>query len=217
MRKLTISLAAIALVGFTAAGASAQCDFNGPGKAKGIKSSLIRSFAGCPSVTFPGPNSQTGGGTPTCAPPYAHSGYLFDEVKGKCDFSAKAKLEDPCAFNGTGPCMNLSLKIGCSGVLRDDAITPVNGDDDAGWALSTVSRATLNDPDNGDMTVIDFPVNVPMSIPKSGKFSAKTDTNHILDLLGLPALPSCAQIEVLSLSVQDPGGNPFAVIGSGTH
>ena len=101
MRKLTISLAAVALVGFAAASAQAQCDFNGPGKAKGIKSSLIRSFAGCPSITFAGPNSQTGGGTPTCAPPYAHSPHFFDEVKGKCDFQAKAKKEDPCS-DGSG-------------------------------------------------------------------------------------------------------------------
>ena len=217
MRKLTISLAAVALVGFASASAQAQCDFNGPGKAKGIKTSLIRSFAGCPSITFAGPNSQTGGGTPTCAPPYAHSPHFFDEVKGKCDFSAKAKKEDPCKDGSGVPCMNLSLKSSCGGVLRVDGISPINGEDDAGWRLGTVSRATLNDPDNGDMTVIDFPVNIGYSIPKSGKISVKTDTNAILDDLGLAALPGCAVVEVVSLSVQDPQGNPFAVIGSGTR
>jgi hypothetical protein len=110
--------------------------------------------------------------------------------------------------------MNLSIKTGCKGVLESDGVTPVSG---PGWSVATVSRATLNDPDNGDMTVIDFPVQIPMPAASKGKFSRKTNTNELLDLLGLPALPECTQVEVVSLSVQDPGGNPFAKLGAGTR
>jgi hypothetical protein len=213
MRKLTVTLAVIGLVG-SVASANAQCAFDGPAKAKGIKTSLIRSFAGCPSITFASPNSSTGGGVPTCAPPYAHSAFLFDNKAGSCNFNTSAKIEAPCSNGQPGNCMNLSIKTGCKGVLESDGVTPVSG---PGWSVSTVSRATLNDPDNGDMTVIDFPVQIPFPAASKGKFSRKTDTNELLDLLGLPALPECTQVEVVSLAVQDPGGNPFAKIGAGTR
>jgi len=217
MRKLTI-FAAVALIGASAVGAHAQCAFDGPAKAKGMKTSLVRAYAGCPSITFAGPNSQTGGGTPTCAPPYATSqNYVFDDAKGSCDFKTKGKVEAPCEFNSvTRPCFNLSLQAKCKGITHPDT-SPIDGGDDAGWSLSTVSRATLDDEDNGDMTVINFPVNVAFDIPSNGGISVKTDTNHILDDLGLPSLVACTQVEVVSLSIQDPDGAPFAVMGAGTR
>jgi hypothetical protein len=110
--------------------------------------------------------------------------------------------------------MNLSIKTGCKGVVESDGVTPVSG---PGWALSTVSRATLNDSDNGDMTVIDFPVLIAFPAASKGKFKRKTNTNELLADLGLPALPACTQVEVVSLAVQDPGGNPFAKLGAGTR
>jgi len=214
MRKLTVSLAAVALVSFAAASAHAQCAMDGPAKAKGIKTSLIRSFAACPSITFPAPNSQTGTGVPTCAPPYAHSPYQFAPKSSGCSFQTSAKLESPCSFNSTGDCMNLALKAKCSGILEPDNVTPTST---PGWKLATVSRATLNDPDNGDMTVINFPVIISFPPPVKGKMSFKTDTNHVLNGLGLASLPSCTQVEVVSLTVQDPASNPFAKIGAGTR
>jgi hypothetical protein len=213
MRRLTISLAAIALVG-TAVSAHAQCAMDGPAKAKGMKASLIRSFAGCPSITFLAPNSSTGTGVPTCAPPYAHSTFLFDNKKGQCSFKTGAKLESPCKDGSGGDCMNLKIQAKCAGIVESDGVTPISG---SGWSVSTVSRATLDDPDNGDMTVIDFPVQIAFGIAKKGKISVKTDTNTLLNGLGLAALPPCAQVEVVSLAVQDPGGNPFAKLGAGTR
>jgi hypothetical protein len=213
MKRLTLSLAAIIVIA-SVAGAHAQCAMDGPAKAKGLKTSLIRSFAGCPSITFPSPNSSTGGGVPTCAPPYAHSTFLFDNKSGGCSFSAGAKIESPCSNGQPGDCMNLSFKASCKGVLESDGVTPVAG---GGWAMSTVGRATLNDPDNGDMTVIDFPIQIPFGVADKGKFGTKTNTNLLLEQLGLPALPACTQVEVVSLAVQDPGGNPFAKLGAGTR
>jgi hypothetical protein len=117
-------------------------------------------------------------------------------------------------FNSTGDCMNLKLKAKCSGVLEPDNVTPTST---PGWKLATVSRATLNDPDNGDMTVINFPVIISFPPPVKGKMSFSTDTNHVLNGLGLASLPSCTQVEVVSLTVQDPASNPFAKIGAGTR
>lgn len=217
MRKLTTIIAAVAIVGASVAAAHAQCAFDGPAKAKGMKSSMVRAFAGCPSITFAGPNSSTGGGTPTCSPPYAHSQYLFDDAKGKCDFKTSAKKEEPCGDGSGSPCMNLKISAKCSGITRNDGITPISGLTDSGWSVSTISRATLNDNDNGDMTVINFPVQIGMPTPSAGKMSVKTDTNTILAGLGIAALPGCAQVEVVTLAIQDPSGNPFAVMGAGTR
>ena len=216
MRKLII-IAAVAIVGASVVGAQAQCSFDGPAKAKGVKSSLVRAFAGCPSITFLGPNSSTGGGTPSCSPPFAHSSYLFDDKKGKCDFKTSAKKEEPCSDLSGSPCMNLSIQAKCSGITRNDGVTPISGITDTGWSVSTISRATLNDNDNGDMTIINFPVQIAFPTPSSGKLSVKTSTNEILAGLGIAALPGCAQVEIVTLAIQDPAGSPFAVQGAGTR
>jgi hypothetical protein len=219
MRKLTISFAAVALVGFAAAQADAQCAFDGPAKAKGMKTSLVRSYAGCPSITFPAPQSQTETNVPTCAPPFAHSVFQFNNKSGKCDFKTSAKLEAPCSNLSGDNCMNMSVQAKCSGIVAADGVTPIDGLDNfgAGWALTTVTRATLNDPGNGDMTVIDFPVQIGFPLASKGKIGFKDNTNEILDRLGLSALPECTQLEVISLSVQDPDGQPFAKIGASTR
>jgi len=216
MRKLTVSLAAVALVGFVAASAHAQCAFDGPAKAKGIKSSLIRSFAACPSITFPVPNSTTGTDVPTCSPPYAHSPFFFANKGSGCSFQTSAKLESPCTFNSTSSdCMNLSLKAKCSGVLKPDNAT----DDSPGWKLTTVSRATLNDPDNGDMTVINFPVSFTYSTPEDGEMEIDSSSAEALvPLVGAngAALPACTSIEVVDVKIKDPDGRPFARLGGAT-
>ncbi len=214
MKKFSVLIATVAIVGFAAAGAHAQCAADGPAKAKGLKTSLIRSYAACPSATFLAPNSSTGTGVPTCAPPFAHSAYQFDNRKGSCQFSTKAKLEDPCSDGSGVPCSNLAIQAKCGGILDPDGVTPTNS---AGWAVSTVSRATLDDPDNGDMTVIDFPIQIAFPPASKGKLKVKTDSNTLLGDLGLAALPGCAQVEVVTLAIQDPAGQPFAKMGAGTR
>jgi hypothetical protein len=219
MRKLTI-LAAVAFVGVGAINASAQCDFNSSPKAKGTKTSLIRAVAACPSATFPTFNSSTGGGTPTCSPPYQMSTYQYDVAKGSCSLQTKAGAEDPCKFNSvTRACMNLTISVKCKGIVRSDGVTPISAPDDTGWILQTLSRATLDDEDNGDMTVLNFPVPIAMTEPSKGGFSTvdNSDTNHILQDLGLASLPRCTQVEIVSLTLKDPNNASFAVIGAGTR
>lgn len=217
MKRTLMTLAAVAAVGlFTASTASAQCDFNGPGKAKGIKASLVRAAAPCGGVTFAAPNSATMAGTPTCAPPVLTSAYQFDTGKGKCDWKAGAKLEAPCKDGSGIDCHNLTIQVKCGGVLDPDGFTPTNS---TGWTFRTLARTTLNDSVNGDMTVIDFPAQFTFPAAKKGKLSLKSDTNALLALLFGPgnALPACTALETLSVAVADPAGNRFAVVGAATR
>ena len=214
MRKLSIIAAAAVVVAFAAGGAQAQCDFVDAAKAKILKLSMVRNFARCPSATFTSPNTSTGGGTPGCAPPFAHSNFQFQNGKGGCSISNKAKLEVPCKNGFPGNCTNLQIKAKCKGLLKSDGSTP---DDSSNWTLSAVAVTTLDDPTNGDMTIIDFPVQVPFPDAKKGGIKLKTDSNAILGGLGLDPLPPCASITFLTTKIQDPTGQPFATFGVGAR
>jgi hypothetical protein len=208
--------AAVVVIGTSALAAGdafAQCAVDGPYKAKGIKTSLIRSFAGCPSATFVIPNSQTGTGVPTCAPPFAHSQYEFSRP-GYCHFSFSAKLMDPCPALGPSPCTITTIHVYCTGILDPGGSTLTNT---SGWVMSMVLRMTLDDPDNGDMTVIDAPVRVGLPAAVDGRFSLLADLPTLQPTLGLSALPACSQLELVHATLQDPDGNPFAKLGGGTR
>jgi hypothetical protein len=214
MRKVIVPLV-VGAVCCAAVTAHAQCAFDGPSKAKGFKTSLVRAFAPCPSVTFPIPNSQTGTGVGTCAPPFPYSDpRAFARKNSGCTVSTSAKLESPCSMPA-GDCMNVSIKAKCTG-LTLEGVTPSDADDQ-GYKLNIVTRATIDDRTFGDMTSINFPVSIPFSIPVRGKMSLETNTNTLLDDLGLETLPPCSEVEIVSLSVQDPDGNIYAKLGAGTH
>jgi len=220
MKKLTLSLVGVIVLVGAASSAHAQCAFDGPSKAKGMKTSLIRAFAPCPSITFPAPNSQTGTGVPTCAKPYEYGAEPGDNgssdtefnAKSECGVSLTAKLESPCSVP-PGDCMNVAIKARCHGIT-DDGVTPTNY---PGYKLNIVTRATIDDRTFGDMTVINYPVNIEFPQAYKGKLSLKTDTNTVLTGLGLTTLPACSEVEIVSLSVQDFDGNIFAKLGAGTH
>jgi len=222
MKRLAFLAATLStgLVLAAATGVRAQCNFDGSPKAKGGKFSMVRAFAGCPS-----PNAQLGDGTPACAPPETLSyNYLFDQKIGSCQFKAKAKREDPCSFNSvTSACVNVSVSVKCKGILHDNGVTKINGVADAGWVVHTLARTTLHDENGGcpgscsEFTTLDFPVDIGMSIPVNGSISVTTDTNHILNDIGRGSFPACSQVELLDLSVHDPQGHPFAVLGYGTR
>jgi hypothetical protein len=234
MKKVMLPIAAIALVGLYASSASAQCEFNALAKTKGIKGSMIRAFAGCPSTEYPTINTSTGaGGTPACTSmdgvvPAGGSTYVFGE-KGSCSVDIKAKVEKDCSqledASGTviglppGACHVTYVKGNCKGIMQADTFTPINANDDAGWSLATLSRATVNDADNGDMTIIDFPVTFLFGDPKNGGIKVDSSSAEALASIVGPsgaALPPCTQIEVLKITLKDPNGDPFAVLGGGT-
>ena len=213
MKKALFTVAAVAALGAYASSASAQCAFNEPGKAKGLKSSLVKAYAACPGITFASPNTSTMAGVPGCATPFALSVYKFDTAKGKCDIKTGQNVEVPCSTGSPGNCSNLSLSLKCSGINNADGVTPNN---QSGWNLNTVARATFNDNSNGDMTVIDFPAQFPLPAASGGKFSGKFDTNTLLNGLFGPGseLPACTAIQIIRLAIADPAGNTFATMGS---
>jgi hypothetical protein len=213
MKKTLISAIAVAALGFYATSASAQCAFDEPAKAKGIKSSMVKAMSSCPGVTFASPNSSTMAGVPGCATPVPLSLYQFENLKGACSLKTSHKVESPCSDGSPSDCSNLTLSVKCGGVLDADGVTP---NSQAGWNLNTVARATFNDNANGDMTVIDFPAQFSLPPASGGKLKGKFDTNTLLNGLFGPgsALPSCTAIELISVKIADPSGNAFASLGT---
>lgn len=232
MKKFALSLAAVAVVGFAAGPAFAQCNFNAVAKSKGLKSSMVRAFAECPSTQHPTENSTTQSGTSACSPVTpkddgsGESVFNFSE-KGGCSVSIKGGINKDCSTiegdDGSdlglpaGACFVLAVGAKCSGILKDDGVAGI--DETSGiWTLNTLSRASLNDAVTGDVTVIDFPVGFSFETPNKGKMKLKSNSADALAGLLDPAsaaLPTCTQIEVVRISVVDGDGRLFARLGSG--
>lgn len=215
MKRTLLALACVAAVGLLASNADAQCSFNTPAKAKGLKADMARVFAGCGnSITYGAPNSVSDALLPTCAPVSANSTFQFGE-KGACSVKTTQKLESPCSIaSHNGPdCANIFIQLKCKDIRETDGITLVDGGPD--WTLATLARATFNDVSNGDMTLIDFPVPFVLS-PEKGGIKFKQDLNSRLDALGLAKLPGCATVQLINIQVADPTGALFASMGSAT-
>lgn len=244
MKKLIMPLAVVVAVGFYAGSASAQCTFGfdggtpetsrGPAPAKGLKGNLVRTYAGCTSTEHPTEDTNTEAGTPACSPvipPELDGGptpYAFS-AKGKCTVQTQAKLLKDCskaedsAGNGLGlderPCHVTFVRSSCKGVVRADGVTGINGAIDDGWELKTLSRASLNDPTNQDVTVIDFPVAFSYSTPEEGEMEIDSSSAEaLLPLVGAngAALPACTSIELVNVVIVDPNGRQFAKLGGAT-
>lgn len=234
MKKMIMPIAAFALVAGYAGVASAECDFDAVGKAKGLKSSMIRAFAACPSTETPAVNTETEGGTPACEPVTPKkdnlgtgqsSAYSFSP-NGNCSVQTSGKIVPDCSTVedqqgnplplAPEPCHVVFVKAKCKGIVSVDG--PINAQNDAGWSLATLSRATLADNTNGDMTVIDFPVTFQFADPNNGGLSLQDNSaNALIDLVGTgAALPTCTQIGVVDISIKDPQGRVFATLGGGT-
>ena len=234
MKKVTLTVAAVALAGFCASNASAaNCAFNSA-PAKGVKGSMVRNYASCPGTEHPTANTETEGGTDACTPvtPATAGGdgtlYTYGP-KGKCSVQTSAKLVKDCGAledaNGNslglqaGPCHVTFVKSKCSGLLGTDGLSPIGSGDD-GWSLATLSRATLADNTNGDMTVIDFPVTFLYSTPDNGNMAINSSSAEaLIPLVGAnnADLPTCTQIEVVDVTIKDPANLPFAKLGGATR
>jgi len=232
MNKVTLSIATVALVGLYAGTANAACDFD-IAKAKGVKGSFTRAYAPCTSTENPVSNTETEGGTEACSPVTPREidgvGTLYSYgPKGACSGSTTAKLVDDCSqledSAGTplglqvGPCHVTFVKSKCKGILGTDGLTPI-GATDTGWSFATLSRTTLADDTNGDMTVIDFPVTFLYSEPKNGGMKlSSSSAEALVPLVGAnnADLPDCTQIEIVDIVIKDPAGLPFARLGGAT-
>jgi hypothetical protein len=234
MMKATLSIATVTLVGLYAGIASAQCAFDIV-PAKGVKGSFVRNMAPCPGTEHPAgpfPNVETEGETDACAPvtPKQVDGlattYTYGP-KGGCTIQTQAKLVSDCSelesSDGTnlglqsGPCHITFVKGKCKDIL-DATNTPI-GPLDTGWGFATLSRASLDDDTNHDMTVIDFPVTFSFGDPSNGGMKIKSNSAEaLLPLVGPnnSDLPDCTSIEIVDVTIKDPNGLPFAKLGGAT-
>lgn len=234
---LSVAAALVARVG----SAVAQCDFNAVAKARGMTTSLVRSFTGCSSTPHGGVynviDTQTAGGVPACGSvePIRIGGdatpYMFEPRSGKCNVQTKAKIEKDCAVledaGGdplglpAGPCHVTYVKARCQGIVKDDGLTPINALEDAGWSLSALSRLSINDATSGDITVIDLPLTFMFGAPANGQIkldssSAEALATMLVDISDA-ALPTCTSLGISNLAVKDPDGLRFAVMGGSTR
>jgi hypothetical protein len=93
------------------------------------------------------------------------------------------------------------------------------GETNTGWGFATLSRASLDDDTNGDMTVIDFPVVFAFGTPKDGSMKIKSNSAAALaPLVGAnnSELPDCTSIEIVETTIKDPLNLPFAKLGGAT-
>lgn len=225
MKKLTLAAGAAVLALGSASIASAAAvpcavTYSHPASAKQIKASLVQAFVSCNNPGGQVPNATTETGTvPTCYPALTYHenagspalGWTWGP-KGKGDITFKAgknKVVHPLNTDPTAVDLNISLKMAD---IRDNTglASGTNG------SVSTVARATFADRAEfalGAMTVIDFPTAFGVTTD-GGKINKKTSATAILNALSQPALPACTTIEVVSVLVVDPNGNPFANLGT---
>jgi hypothetical protein len=167
-----VHVTSVLLLLLSAGSSHAQCAFNAPAKAKGVKLSFVRAHPSCPSYDVPAPNTSTASDTPACTPvePTTEfecnpsfgcvrivTEYTFGP-RGTCSLSMKPGIAPACAGSGTPDCMDMLIKAQCNDI-RDGDGAPISYE--GGWWLIVLMRATFDDPVNGDMTTIDLPVRIP--------------------------------------------------------
>jgi len=223
-RHLLVALTAGLALAFTASLARATCDFEHPTKARSFMGHFVQAFVSCGNPGGNSPNTfNESGSVPTCAPPETFnqqanpplglaSGWRWDEVNsiGRVRFSA-LKFGPSNILNPPGDTVDLKVVVRLRGVIDNGGFATGSG------FLATLARATINDrkpdgPGTTSMTVVDFPVNFPISL-SGGKATLKTTADAQLNALGLSGLPPCTSIEIVDLLISDENGNVFANVG----
>jgi hypothetical protein len=237
MRKhLLVTLAAVMALGYTASLASAACPFDAPTTAKKFQVSLVQAMVSCGNAGGLATNTKTDGGVDACQPVTTindwvggpANGWRFDQVnKSEATIQMKPAIKPACVSKGSGvPAIpkgcdtdllnapvgskaDLVVSLKMKGIIADDSPTGANGQ----GTLQSVSRATLNDPIGGAMTVIDFPAGFSFTLT-AGKASLKVSVAGMLNGIGLPGLGHCSALEVVNMAVLDENGNTFGNLGS---
>jgi hypothetical protein len=80
--------------------------------------------------------------------------------------------------------------------------------------IQLILRATTEDYQFGDMTIIDFPFGFGFTLNGySGTVSVTKKVGDLLLSLSQPRSSDCTTLEVVSIAVRDPNGTLFAVPG----
>lgn len=240
MKTASLSFAAIALLAVSATSADAQCAFDTGLASTSFASSMVRSYAACPSTETPVANTNTRGGRQACSPvlPLESAGdstvYRFAGNNSGCKVTINAYKRTNCATNysswfgganlglPTGPCQATRVRLACRGIVEGDGITPINTIDQ-GFSLSLLLQLSVNDQAGGDMTALDVPISVVLPIaPLPGRLTLNTSLQALL--VPIPgfgtsgaALPTCTTIRLVEVRIADPFGLPFAEVGVSTR
>jgi hypothetical protein len=198
--------------------AYAQCAFDAPARAKGFKSSMVRTHASCPYITPSWelwPNVAASSGIVGCAPAHPVSPYQF-AATGTCSIRFSQSTAAPCPDGSAPSCAVFDISLRCRGILDPGGSAPTNT---SGWSLALLGRSTIDDTSNGDMTLIDIPLTIPLPAAVNGVIKTKLQLVDPCEFLGCgphPSLasPPCTQFQLLGLSLHDPEGSSFAVLGS---
>jgi hypothetical protein len=219
IKQLVGGLAVAALVVGVSASAHAQCSFQHPKKAKSFSSNFVQAFVSCGNVGGNSPNTFAGGGAaPACKPPETFNdqagspsnGWLWGP-KSTAQIKTKAlsKNFNPSTTPADAADLVIQLKLTDAEYFPGNGSLPVDGQ----GTLSTVSRTTFNDRTVGDVTVVDFPVNIAFAVV-GGKAKVKTSANEALNAGGLAGLPHCTSIENVHITILDENNHAFGNIGS---
>jgi len=214
-KHLLGGLAVVLVVGISASSALAQCAFQHPKKAGKFQSNFVQAFVSCGNPGGNSPNSTTEGGVPSCKPPETFSaqagntgtGWKWDPAKGQGQVQFKSQKVSKTPGVTPANSTDLSVNVKLKGILSGPG--PANGT----GALATTARATFNDRMNGDMTVVDFPANFPITVT-NGSGKLKTSADALLNGISQPGLPDCTSIETVSITITDPNGDTFANTGT---
>jgi hypothetical protein len=230
----------LAALGFHASSASAQCMFGGGDPPLGPATTIgwstfrmVRAYAGCPSTGHS--TTVTAGGSPSCTPVIptetAGSGtpFTFATPNGRCIVKLKAEglIDCSTATNSTtGIGLGLDpIRCHVTRVLSECKLiatassVPIDGVVHDGWTLKLLLRITMNDREDGDMTVVDYPLSFPYSTPAFGAMQLESSTAEAFLAIGhreMAMLDPCTSIEIVDMTIKDPAGKDFAKSGLAT-
>ena len=221
IKKLVGGLAVAAVVVGVSASAHAQCAFQHPKKAKSFASTFVQAMVSCGNVGGNSPNTFAGGGAaPACKPPETFNDQAGSPPNGwlwgpKSAAAIKTKALGHNFFLTTTPADPDAADLVISLKGSDFEYPPGDGSikvDGVTGTLSTVSRTTFNDRAVGDVTVVDFPVNITFGVT-GGKVNVKTSANQALNNGGLAGLPHCTSIESIKTVILDENNHAFGNVG----
>ncbi len=222
MRAAGLSFLVLGLVaaatGASVESAHAQCAFDEPTR-NGVAysgrffSTLVQAYVGCGVVGGNTPNTTTIGALPACSPPETGNqqagsptnGWRFSQVPNQSYGRVLIQRLNGVFTNPAGV-RDTQIRIELKKII--DFFGPANST----GTLQIILRATTNDPTGGDMTVIDYPVQLQVPLV-SGNATIITSLATILASTVGPRFPDCTSHEILSVEVYDPNFILFAVPG----
>jgi hypothetical protein len=208
------SVAVLHMDGSVSVGATVQgCQFSHPRRAAQLQASLTQAFVSCYNPGGNTPNATTEGGIPSCAPPETfaaqngHANGWFLGPRGSGSVRLKTKANAPRhPYNALGSTGDVIIALALKDVRNGAGLA--NGE----ARLTILIRATIADHADGDMTVVDFPLNTSVTVV-AGAVNVQRSVDAILNAMDQPGLPACSNVEVLSVSVADENGDTFANMG----